>query len=223
MSVVAGMSALVRDNPWPITPIDLEPKYFSLDAGGRDLVKQEIWKRDAKILVEVGTFMGGSAIQWLQTKPDLTVIGVDRWDGNWGPYIETMKTNPGMVRHLAHLGDVNQYIAAIIEHGNFVVAMNNLLAYRNRFVPVRRASPEGLHYLKLRKIVPDIVFIDANKELADVEAACELFPDALICGDDWNWRNPKTNTLDMQNILNEFCARTGFAVDAEKATWILRR
>ncbi|MBS4009673.1 MAG: methyltransferase domain-containing protein, partial [Roseovarius sp.] len=98
--VMLGLEALKRDNPWPDFPWEEHaPFKLALDAngdGGRDIVLREIVAKDVRLMVEVGCFLGGSALQWLKAKPDLTVIGVDPWDGNWADYVLGMAHHPSM-------------------------------------------------------------------------------------------------------------------------------
>jgi hypothetical protein len=42
----------------------------------------------------------------------------------------------------------------------------------------------ALHSAGLR---PDLIFIDADKQAAEIQLCDELFPEAIVCGDDWLW------------------------------------
>ena len=92
--IIGGMEALRRDNPWPELPAGVEPFYLSLDAGGRHLVTDAIRAQGVTLMLEIGCFLCGSTRQWLDSSPDLEVIGVDPWDGNWSTYIRN-KTEEG--------------------------------------------------------------------------------------------------------------------------------
>lgn len=221
--VLQGLEALRRDNPWPefdwgcVTPF-----YLSLDGGGRDLVTRHLVPGRSVVMVEIGCFLCGSTRQWLTASPDTTIIGIDPWDGNWAPYIRDMATNDNMKRHLREVADVDQLVADLLKFGNYAVALNNVRAYADRFIPIRGRSPDCLEYLKKRGIEPELIYIDAFKEERDLEAANRLFPDAVICGDDWNWMNGG-GVLQMQEHVRSFAKRHGMSVEAEKATWLLRK
>lgn len=216
-SVVQGLGALRRDNPWP-PALGADPFYLALDAGGRHLVTSVL--PDNGVMVEIGAFLGGSTRQWLDASPGLTVIAVDPWDGNWGPYVRGMAQSPWMARHVAGLDA--EAVADLIEgHGNYAIALNNLRGYRDRVIPVRRFSPEALHYLHARGIRPDVIYIDAFKEVDDLTAAWELFPNAVICGDDWNWRDEQ-GVYRMQQHVTTFAEAHSLRVEADAATWLLR-
>ena len=221
LPVLQGIDALRRDNPWPEFDWGcVDPFYLSLDDGGRELVTRHLVQGRSVLMVEIGCFLCGSTRQWLTASPDTTVIGIDPWDGNWGPYIRDMASNNDMKRVLGKIGDVDQLVADLLKFGNYTVALNNVRAFAGRFIPIRGRSPDCLEYLKKRGMEPDLIYIDAFKEERDLEAAYRLFPYALICGDDWNWRNAG-GVLQMQEHVRSFARRHGMSIEAEGATWLL--
>lgn len=226
--IMLGLEALARDNPWPDFPWqDHAPFMLALDAngeGGREIVLREIAEKDVRLMVEVGCFLGGSVLQWLKAKPDLTVIGIDPWDGNWADYVSGMTHHPSMSRHVEHLSDaeVKRITRLLSEHGNFAVALNNLREFRHRFYPVRRFSPEALYYLSRRDIPVEMIYVDAFKHRADLDAAHALYPDAILCGDDWLWPD-ETGRFVMQEAIKDFAKDHGFEIEAERQTWVLHK
>lgn len=224
--VMLGLEALRRDNPWPNFPWDDHaPFMLALDAngeGGREIILREIADNDVKLMVEVGCFLGGSVLQWLSAKSDLKVIGVDPWDGNWSDYVAGMAHHPSMSRHVEHLPDaeVARIAQLLSDHGNFAVALNNLRAFKDRFYPVRRFSPEALHYLSRRNIPVEMIYIDAFKHRTDLDAAYSLYPHAILCGDDWLWPD-ETGRFVMQDAIKEFARDHGLEVEAQRQSWVL--
>ncbi|APE44431.1 hypothetical protein BOO69_14185 [Sulfitobacter alexandrii] len=175
-------------------------------------------------MVEIGCFLGGSSRHWLNAKPDLELIGVDPWNGNWAEYVEGMSTHPTMSRHVEHLSDreLERIVGLLREYGNYPVALNNLRAYKDRFYPLRLSSPEALYYLHRRKICPDLIYIDAFKHEIDLQIAHHLFPDAILCGDDWLWPD-ETGKFVMQDVVKNFAHEQGFEVEAKRQSWVLHR
>ena len=228
ISLIMGLAALRRDNPWPLFPEqDHAPFYLPLDAGGdggREIILRQLVEKDVRLMVEVGCFLGGSSLQWLQAKSDLTVIGVDPWDGNWAAYITNMLTHPTMSRHAEHLADaeVKRISTLLRDYGNYAVALNNLRDYRDRFIPLRRYSPEALHYLHGRNINLDLIYIDAFKHRADLDTAYFLYPDAILCGDDWLWPD-ESGRFVMQYAIKDFAADHGFEIEDKRQSWVLHR
>lgn len=221
--VTIGWDALERDNPWPEFDWGLiKPFTLSLDAGGRHLTTDVIKNRPDGILVEIGVFLGGSTTQWLESSDRIRIIGVDPWDGNWAPYISNMAAKQNSSRHLPQNRSVKEIIEDLKTYGNFCIALNNLRHYKGRFVPVRQRSPDALAYLKRRNIKPDIIYIDAMKTYEDLIGANKTFPEAVICGDDWNWPNEK-GEFQMQEHVKRFAQSNGFKIEADKATWLLHK
>lgn len=66
------LQALRRMNPWPdVSPLDGQPSHvWSLDGGGRHLVIDLIRECQPRVFLEVGVFVGGSALQWLRNSAD---------------------------------------------------------------------------------------------------------------------------------------------------------
>ena len=220
-SVLRGLDALRRDNPWPEFAWGcVKPFYLALDAGGRELVVERFVHKKNPLMIEIGCFLCGSTQKWLNASADLTVVGVDPWDANWAPYVKEIASTEHMKRHLDKIEDVDQLADNLKKFGNYALALNNVRKFKDRFIPVRRRSPEALEYLKKRGIEPDLIYIDAFKERIDVDVALDLFPDAVVCGDDWNWKNSEGEMQMQENVLGVAKER-GLSVVADRATWIL--
>ena len=220
-NVTVGMEALRRDNPWPELPLSVEPFYLSLDSldgGGRHLITDLIREQRINLMLEIGCFLCGSTRQWLAASPDLVVIGVDPWDGNWSRYIREMAAEKDHM--LDELSDPMALADTVQRYGNYSLALNNVRDHRDRFIPVRRRSPEALRYLKARAIRPELVYIDAFKSDEDLWVAHELFPKAVLCGDDWTWQD-EAGRYRMREHVEHFVDEKGFEVHAEGATWIV--
>lgn len=54
-------------------------------------------------------------------------------------------------------------------------------------IPVRGNGCEMLSLLHALGLRPDLIYIDADKQGAEIPICDELFPEAIICGDDWLW------------------------------------
>ncbi|WP_262692809.1 hypothetical protein [Kordiimonas aestuarii] len=223
-----GLERLRRDNPWPDFRCGaIKPFHLSLDGNGqagREIVEKVILENDVKTVVEIGVFLGGSSRQWLNTKEDLIVIGVDPWNHNWGDYIEDTSKDPVQSRSFSAFteDEITKIVSDIRTYGNYQVCLNNMWAYRDRFIPVRRFSPEALAYLKERRIKVDLIYIDAFKRSIDLETAHELFPHAILCGDDWLWPDANGKFV-MQDIVKNLAAAHGFEVESKRQSWVLHK
>ncbi|MGD0189800.1 MAG: hypothetical protein ABSD74_03560 [Rhizomicrobium sp.] len=221
-----GLKPLRRDNPWPDFGYgEIEPFYLPLDGGGRggrELIIDIIKERSIELMLEVGCFLCGSTLQWLRASEKLTVIGADPWDSNWAAYIEGMALDPMRARTVYHLSD--EQIAKVVHNlrrfGNYCVAMNNVRLYKDRFIPVRRRAPEVFRYLHERGIEPGLIYIDADKQREDLDTAFQLFPKAVLCGDDWLWPD-ENGVMRMQEHVKAFAREHGHEVSNSRQTWLL--
>jgi hypothetical protein len=61
---------------------------------------------------------------------------------------------------------------------------------RERIIPMRMNSWDGLKIVHSYGIIPDLIYIDAchayNECRMDIETALTLFPNSFLCGDDYN-------------------------------------
>ncbi len=98
---------------------------------GRDLIEDLIRERGASVLLEIGSFLGGSALRWLRASPDIVVVAVDPWQDGWaGDY-------------LAGLGYPDQRERLNASDGLFEMFLRNVQPFADRVVPVRATSPSG--------------------------------------------------------------------------------
>lgn len=197
----------------------IEPFEFALDGGGRSLVIQEIQDKDVRLMVEIGCFLCGSTRLWLENAPCLTVIGVDPWEGAWHENLEHYDRT--VTKPWSGIDDRQAVIASVREHGGYLSANANVREYQGRFFPVRGTSPARLHDLKEAGVVPDMVYFDSNKRMDDLPVAHELWPDAILCGDDWTWAEDRS--FPIRPVIQGFCEAHGWRVQARGATWLIRR
>jgi hypothetical protein len=215
------LQALRRENPWPdISALDGRPSYeWSLDGGGRHLIVDLIRERQPKVFLEVGVFVGGSALQWLRNSPDdMTLIAAEPWGKSAEYWVEAM-----VLERPSWIPDFEPVLAlqaVLKECGIYKVALHNLRDFRDRVIPLR--IPATTLYGYLRGFVePDIIYIDATKEREEYVLAHEIFPRSILCGDDWNWRDAK-GEFAMRPFVYEVAESRNCDVVAEGATWVLR-
>ena len=213
-----SLEDLRHAQPWP--DIEDVPSYrFSLDGGGRRHVVDLIKRTNPKVMVEVGCFLGGSVLTWLEASPDLTVIGIDPWAGNWDAHMERWLANPRVASLFKSIENIDTFRADLRQYGPYRSALANLRDYRDRFIPIQGLSPAALHVIADHGVAPDIVYIDAGKISADLDAAYRLFPKAHLCGDDWGWGAEEG--YPMRKVVEGFAAQHGHSIVAELQTWVL--
>lgn len=216
----AKLQTLRSLHPWPdIHELDGQPSYvWSLDGGGRHLILDLIRERKPKVFLEVGVFVGGSALQWLQnSSDDMTLLAADTWDHQAEGYVFKMAREPAP--WIVDMEPIHALEMPLRQYGIYKVALHNLRDFRHRVIPLRMPVVNLYSYVKDFG-EPDIIYIDANKEPQDYLLAHEIFPNAILCGDDWGWRN-KQGEMVVRSYVHEVAKVRDCTVQAKLATWIL--
>ena len=163
---LASLSALF---PWPAEPpaVPADPHGWCC-AGHREILQDRLGP-DTQVVVELGSWLGQSARLLLELAPKATVICVDHWKGSseMGNMMQAQTRLPTL--ELTWL--VNQW------------------PWKDRAIPVKADTLEGLRLVHEHGIRPDLVFVDAEHTYEAVSAELhlieQLFPQALVHGDDW--------------------------------------
>jgi hypothetical protein len=206
---VEDIQILKATYPWPQKRPDFRPEHWLLDGGGKDLILSRIGRGATFLILEIGSFLGSSIKIWLNASPNVYVIAIDPWEGEW--WIEYAKTHG---RHqLAEQFSWN--------NGPYLTFLSSLWDYQDRLFPVQGKSPDKLYELENLGIIPDLIYFDSDKTGVDIEIAHQLFPDALLTGDDWTWGIEQGYPIRVP--VNEFCRNNGYKVIAKKATFILSK
>ena len=153
------------------------------------------------VIVEVGVWYGKTSKLLLKNFPNATLISVDTFAGG-------VEHQPGMSAHepeLAQLYDVYRV---------------NTWDDRERVVPLRMMSWQGLYEIWKHNVKPDLIYIDASHEYADVkldlETAYKLFPYAAICGDNLPIKGVK-------KAVDEFELESGVKINRDGRFWSLEK
>ena len=211
---------LQSETTWPDLT-DVTPWDYTLGGGGRHLVDEVIIESKAKLLLEIGCFMCSSTRRWLNTHSELHVIGIDPWDDGLIEQVGRYVGRPNLTRKYPDIEMQQQFLRDVETQKPYPTALANVLAFKDRFIPVQGYSPDKLYELKEMGIAPDVIYIDCNKKPDELEVSHKLWPDAHITGDDWHWS--RTKGYPMRQIVYAFAEKNGFTVEAERATWVLKR
>jgi hypothetical protein len=139
-----------------------------------------------KTFLEIGTFLGGSALQWLQNSPsEMILIVGDTWDKSAPDWIFQQMENPAP--WIANVEEVRALAVPLRVHGMFKLPLHNMCQFQNRNHSNKMAAVEFYQYIK-DFVEPDIIYTDANKERDDYFIAHSLFPHAVLCGDE-EWQD----------------------------------
>lgn len=210
----AALDRLRRAYPWPPQRPAVRTIDWSLDAGGKHLIIDRIVNGPVRVLVEIGVFLGGSVKTWLRASPDLTVVAVDPWGLPDVPEYARQTGKPAWaVEQLRR------------EEGFYETFLANLWEDRHRVIPLRGSAPEALYEIHRFGVQPDLVFLDADKSGREIEVCHELFPRAILSGDDWWWGtdrfwNPDDGYPIRRPVL-DFCKRHDLFLKTARHTWLI--
>lgn len=217
-----AFSNLLVNFPWPeqATIESVAPFTWSLDGGGRHLMEALLAQRPNAVLVEFGSFMGGSAIQFMEACPALRCVLCDPWGDNLTTYVTELVDKDWALgaygaERLLHYGQL------LRDHGVLSVVRNNLARYRDRCVLIQQGMPKAFETLIDNALSPDIVYLDAMKRREEFWGAHETFPGAIITGDDWSWRDPKTGHFEVRKYVTEVALARGALVYADRMTFVV--
>lgn len=222
MSDHGSFDRLLAMMPWPIDSDipDAEPFVWELDGGGRHLMDAVIAARPDAVLVEFGTFMGGSAIRFMEASPTLRCVLVDPWSDNLVTYVNGLIDTPWAISAYG-TERLTAYGALLRRYGTIRVVRNNLARYRSRCIMIQQGISGAFSTLKNADLDPDIIYLDATKRRDDFWGTHEAFPNAIFTGDDWSWKNPATGAIEVRDYVVEVARARNAAVYADKQTFVV--
>lgn len=165
---------------------------------------RELLGPDAKLVVEIGTWLGRSAIGLANAAPNAEVICCDTWTGAL-----EMWTN---------MDDPSRYGALKLRHGFpaiFHDFRQNVVnaGKQKQITPFPVPSSIGLRWLARYGAKPDLIYIDGSHDYPDVKAdirgALALKP-AVVCGDDFTPGWPGVQNAVVEEVEGALHNQQGF-------------
>lgn len=170
--------------------------------------------KDPKLLVEVGTYLGASAIffgkELEKRKLKCEILCIDTFVGSithWTQpeYFKDLNLENGFPTLY------KQFLAEVID--------NNL---QDTITPLPLTSLDGARLLKFFNIRPDLIYIDASHEYPDVYFDVNSYYEVLndkgvIFGDDYDgWAGVK-------NSVNLFCEHFNVKLEVYNGKWFIKK
>lgn len=178
------LEQLKQKYSWPIRKPHIKPDSESLFANQAEMAA--LLNSRMQLIVELGSWLGGSTRFMLDHASQATIIAVDHWRGS----VEHYKNS-----HWAHK------LPKLYE--TFLV---NCWQYKDRLIPMRTTTLEGLQEIAALGLQPDLIYLDAAHEyeavFADLEMAFKLFPKTILVGDDWSWPSVRQAVIDFARHYN---------------------
>jgi hypothetical protein len=153
-------------------------------------------------IIELGAWLGRSAMHFAQTIPDATIFSVDIWDNNYllnDPHYNSSGENISILKN-APIFD--QYMTNTWDHGYHPGQPTRPNRRQGAgIVPMRMDTLEALELVFSLNIEVQMIYIDANHHYdsvyKDVKLSVELFPTAHILGDDWDYPDVQRAAKDI--------------------------
>lgn len=160
-----------------------------------------------RLIVEVGSWFGQSALRMAAMCPDALVICVDTWFGS----TDHMPFNLPKT-----MGFPSLYQQFLVNTASS--------PYANRIYPLVQTSRNGARMLKKLPFAPSLIYIDGSHESPDVyddaSAYYELLPKGgTIFGDDYG--NP--NHPDVEKDVKFFGLDNKLAIEVKNGFWVTRK
>lgn len=153
-------------------------------------------------IIELGSWLGTSTRFILNNAPNAVVLAIDTWLG--GP------------DHQGPNGVCNEKLPTLYE--TFLV---NCWDYKDRLIPLKMTTLEGLDLAAASGYLPNLIYIDADHTYEavckDIEKSIISFPEAIIMGDDWEWGTDKP----VQRAAKDMAKKFGKKIEVEQG-WAWR-
>lgn len=146
--------------------------WFNDPGARRDIFKQSIDMLQPRIIVEVGSFVGESAIFMAEhikaTGLDAAILCVDTWYAGFDHYVGA----PEKIKlHFGRPDFYYRFMANVINHG-----------HQDVILPLALDSINAARVLKMLHIKPNFVYVDASHEEGDVLRDYHAYWDLLDWG-----------------------------------------
>ena len=196
-----GIAGLKQAFPWPKAPPSEKPCKDGvwLGPGNRRLLDASL-NQDTRLVLDLGNWNALTTRHIAKSAPRATIISVDH---------PPLGTSDGDHPHWKSMvgGAHSLWIA-------------NAWDLRERIVPVRATTTEGLRLVKQAGIQPELIHFDPDHSRDEFQEAIELarrlFPRATLLGDDWLWSRARAKIL-------EVAARYGYWIEVCGNAWKLWR
>ncbi len=188
----AAVRRLAQAHPWPPErPEDAAPgeEQGWLGAGTEVMLARAL-SPATRVVVELGAWLGLSTRFIADRAPHATVVSVDHWVGS--PEHQAQERFRNLLPRLLETFQARCW------------------DYRERVVPLRMSTLDGLRAVAEAGVQPDFVYVDAEHSYeavtAELTLARPLFPKAALGGDDYDWKG-------VREAADAFARRHGLVVE----------
>jgi hypothetical protein len=142
-------------------------------------------KYNINIFVEIGTFTGGGIKYLLGKKENIFIISIDTWDNQL--LIDILKKDKQLESNPYHIFEI---INELETYSIYDAFLTNIWENKDKILPLKMDSINGLEKIKELNITPDVIYIDSSHQYEntknELDVANNLFPNSIIYGDDYS-------------------------------------
>lgn len=153
--------------PWPDEKPDVPERHERWFNRRKQILLREVVPRNAKLVVELGSWLGDSTRWFCDWCPEATVVAVDTWLGSAEHLLKRRELLP-------------------ILYDTFLA---NCWKFRDRLIPFRNTSLVALNFLAGLGLQPDVIYFDCDHSYwgltAELKTTQSRFSDAIFTGDDF--------------------------------------
>jgi len=194
---------LARRYPWPETKPDLPFDGQGWFGWCHKAMMDVVLPKDYGVtVIELGSWLGLSTRFILSSATTATVLAIDHWRGDESILKDADEETKNKMPVL------------------YETFLSNCWKYKDRLVPMRTTTIEGLREIKALGIKPSFIFLDASHQYEDVKEDMDeiwrLYPDVRLGGDDYGgkWEGVK-------KAVDEFASRAGRVVCLAEHAWTI--
>jgi acetyltransferase-like isoleucine patch superfamily enzyme len=214
-----GRPLEVRNRLFNVDPYHNLKKLYAEDIQGwgsyDGIFEQSIKSLKPRLIVEVGTWKGASAIHMAklceQYNLSTEIVCIDTWLGNW--------------QHWSRLEGPGSRLDLRIENGYpnlYFQFLSNVLAHKLEHVitPLPLTGVAGAKLFESFAIRPDMVYVDGDHEYQSVVMDLRLWldqlaPGGIIIGDDYDWPG-------VRRAANEICEEGKWGMQVSNNKFLLK-
>ncbi len=202
----------------PYAGFDISERPLDLHGWGSDspAFRQLLSEQKPRLVVEVGTWKGGSAVQMADIIAELglatEILCIDTWLGAlefWTDHHDPERYRSLALRH-GYPTVYYQFLANVVHRG-----------HQARIIPFPQTSQTGALWLRWFDLRAEMIYIDGSHEEEDVYADLiayweVLAPGGTIFGDDFVWDSVR---LAVERFAKEQRLKIAFIADK----WVFRK
>jgi len=187
--------------PWPAEKPNVSERHERWFNRRKQILLRKVVPRDAKLVVELGSWLGDSTRWFCEWCPDATVVAVDTWLGSAEHLLKKRSLLP-------------------VLHDTFLA---NCWQYRDRLIPFRNTSLAALNFLHELRLYPNVIYFDSDHSkhglFAELVTATDHWLDSVFVGDDYEEGNSVAAAMGDFQQWADYC----YEIETLHNTWYLKR